>query len=294
MELDKSKVVKGLGIAILLSGMMAASALVDQNTNVDKPQAQENLPSQVVTEPRVYSSREEVSSRAANPQKPTTDFTYTVQQGDTLYDLALTYGVSVDQIMAANGLSSDKLSLGQKLLIPASGKVKVVKATAKAKTASEKLAPKTVNQVVSRSRYSGRAVGEKVAWSLARNIFAIGDIATVIDVETGYTFKIKRKGGHNHADCEPLTAMDTAAMKKIYGSWSWTRKAVVLVVDGKKIAASMAGMPHGSENIKDNKFNGHFDIHFYGSMTHGSEYTKSGKPLVDPDHQAMVRKASGQ
>lgn len=45
--------------------------------------------------------------------------TYTVRKGDNLYRIASDYkGVSADDIKKANGLTSEKLSIGQKLVIP--------------------------------------------------------------------------------------------------------------------------------------------------------------------------------
>lgn len=44
--------------------------------------------------------------------------TYTVKSGDTLWKLARTYGTTVDAIKNLNGLTSDMLSIGQKLRIP--------------------------------------------------------------------------------------------------------------------------------------------------------------------------------
>jgi LysM repeat protein len=45
--------------------------------------------------------------------------TYTVQTGDTLYDIAQRFGVSVDDLMAANEITDPaSLSIGQKLVIP--------------------------------------------------------------------------------------------------------------------------------------------------------------------------------
>ncbi len=43
---------------------------------------------------------------------------YTVKKGDTLYNIAKKYNVSVDEIKTLNNLSSNVLSIGQKLTIP--------------------------------------------------------------------------------------------------------------------------------------------------------------------------------
>ncbi len=76
-------------------------------------------------------------------------------------------------------------------------------------------------------------------------------------------------------------------MKKIYGEkWSWKRKAIIIELDnGRRLAASMNGMPHGGGAIRGNKFNGHFCIHFRDSKTH-----VTGK--MDMAHQIMVWKAA--
>jgi peptidoglycan hydrolase-like protein with peptidoglycan-binding domain len=141
------------------------------------------------------------------------------------------------------------------------------------------------------------------------DIFKRGAVATVYDIGTGISFQVKRTYGTNHADCEPLTAADTEAMKKVYGgSWSWARRAIVVKVSGYEFAASMNGMPHAGldskpegaqvsgraggygygynyDTIKGNNFNGHFCIHFYNSRTHSSN-------RVDPQHSQMVQKAA--
>lgn len=118
-----------------------------------------------------------------------------------------------------------------------------------------------------------------------QSVFSRGTIATVTDVDTGISWKVKRRGGTNHADVEPLTAADTAKMKQAYGgSWSWNRRAIWVTVGGKTYAASMNGMPHGTQSITDNNFSGHHCIHFLNSRTH------TGNRL-DSAHQAAVKKA---
>ncbi len=110
-------------------------------------------------------------------------------------------------------------------------------------------------------------------------------VFTVKDCLTGKTFKCKRWSGANHADSEPLTAEDTAIMKSIYnGTWSWARRPILVMYNGHVYAASMNGMPHGTTTISNNNFDGHFCIHFTGSMTHGSK-------KVDPDHQNAIKRA---
>lgn len=47
--------------------------------------------------------------------------THTVEQGETLYGLAKRYGITVDQLIAANPNAEDGLKAGQKLTIPTTG-----------------------------------------------------------------------------------------------------------------------------------------------------------------------------
>lgn len=129
--------------------------------------------------------------------------------------------------------------------------------------------------------------GEFLAWEEARQYFNKYSSATVIDLDTGMQFNVQRRGGTYHADVQPLTAEDTATMKAIYnGKWSWKRRAVIVELEnGRKIAASMNGMPHGRGAIAGNNFKGHSCIHFRDSTTHGSR-------KVDLAHQMMVWKAA--
>jgi hypothetical protein len=124
-------------------------------------------------------------------------------------------------------------------------------------------------------------------WSEVQYTFAKGDVATVRDVATGKTFQVQRYSGHNHADCEPLTAEDTATFLSCYGgSWSWNRRAIWVTIGSTTYAASMNGYPHGSDEyrIYDNNFAGHFCIHFKDSYGHSSN-------AEDSEHQAAISTA---
>ena len=113
-----------------------------------------------------------------------------------------------------------------------------------------------------------------------------GAVFTVKDVYTGKEFKCKRWSGYNHMDSEPLTEDDTAVMKSVYGgSWSWTRRPILVLYNGHVYACSMNGMAHEDDTISSNSFSGHFCIHFYNSKTHGTD-------RVDEDHQKCVNVAA--
>lgn len=131
-----------------------------------------------------------------------------------------------------------------------------------------------------------RGTAKSMDWwdSDIQSIFARGTTATITDVATGIAWKEMRKGGTNHADTQPLTAADTAAMKAACGGWSWTRRAIFVTIDGVNYAASMNCMPHGSGSIANNNFDGHHCIHFTNSRTHSSN-------KVCSLHQAAIQKA---
>jgi peptidoglycan hydrolase-like protein with peptidoglycan-binding domain len=211
---------------------------------------------------------------------------YTVVSGDNLWAISNKFGVTQSDLMTANNFtSSTVLSIGQVIRIP------------------------KVNVPVKPTYYK---YGEYLNWfSSAQYVFPIGTDATVIDYFSGKSFKIRRTIGSGHADCEPLTANDTAIMKDIFGGkWAWTDRPIIIVVNGRRIAASMAGMPHAGldsapanavvsnlsggygtgvnyDYIKGNNMDGHFDIHLPGSLRHKDWQ-------VDPEHQAMIKISSNR
>jgi len=199
---------------------------------------------------------------------------YTVKKGDNLSTLAKKYGTTVAALKSKNNLKTSTIYIGQKLVISGNLSKQV-----------------QTSQTPSRS---GSKYGELVDWSQVKNIFKVGMTAVVTDLDTGLTWKVKRLGGSNHADIEPLTAQDTAIMKKAYGGeWSWARRAVVVNINGRKIAGSINGMPHGGQTIYNNNFNGHHCLHFLNSMTHGSNQWAPSPAHVDAAHQNAVRRAAG-
>ena len=122
-------------------------------------------------------------------------------------------------------------------------------------------------------------------WEGGSGIIPRNAYFTVVDVRTGYTFRAKRMGGSRHIDYEPATKEDTAVLYAAYGNeWSWDRRPVWIIYNGRRIAGSTNGMPHGQQTILDNGMEGQVCIHLLGSSTHGSMN-------VDALHQACVKEA---
>jgi len=123
-------------------------------------------------------------------------------------------------------------------------------------------------------------------WDEARHVVVTGRAFTVIDVRTGITWQMSSFSNGNHADVEPLTSADTAAMREAFGGrWTWDPRPVLVVINGRTLAASINGMPHGGSTIAGNNFNGHVCLHFQGSRTH------NGNRSHERDHQNAIMEA---
>ena len=133
------------------------------------------------------------------------------------------------------------------------------------------------------SASSGKITTERLDWfNGGKNVIPNGAVFQIKDVSTGLIFSARRQSGGN---AEPLTAEDTAILKKINGgTFSWRRRAVLVKYNGHVYAASIYSEPHGTNTILDNNFDGQFCLHFYGSKTHGTD-------RVDADHQKCVEQA---
>lgn len=128
------------------------------------------------------------------------------------------------------------------------------------------------------------------------------------DLATGIKMQIMRTGGTNHADCETIDSANTDLLLQVAGGeWNWTRRPVIVEIDGYTIAASLTARPHAGrddqparetvsnrsggygrginwDSVKGNSMDGHFDIHFYGSRTHVTN-------RQDSAHQAAIQTA---
>ncbi|SES78511.1 LysM repeat-containing protein [Oceanobacillus limi] len=232
------------------------------NVTVDSIRTTNHLKSDLLQVGQVLTISNGLNAPAHAGLNSVTYSTHTVVSGDTVWGLSVRYGIPQAELLKVNNLTaSSTLSVGQKLTIP------VHHIGAK--------------QVVSEKH------GEYMDWwTEAQYIFTIGKTAKVTDLDTGKSFYIKRTIGANHADSETVSTNDTNVAKSIWGGYSWTPRAVIVEVDGRKLAASMSFMPHEREYITNNGITGHFDVYFGDSTRH-----KDGK--ADASHQRQVERAAG-
>lgn len=117
------------------------------------------------------------------------------------------------------------------------------------------------------------------------SILKKGYYGYMYDIWSGQFIRIKRMGGHNHADVEPATAEDTA---KLYaacgGDFSWDSRPVILIVGNTYVACAINTEPHGDQTIANNGYNGQFCLHMVNSKTHGGN-------AVNGEHQKAIQTA---
>lgn len=115
-----------------------------------------------------------------------------------------------------------------------------------------------------------------------QNLIAYGP-----DTGISWTLRIMSRG--NHADVEPLTAADTAAMFQAFGNKeSWGPKVVYIKLpDGRWSIASTHNVAHGSQTISDNNFDGQNCVHFLRDM----DECKRNDPDYGVQNQEAIREA---
>ena len=101
------------------------------NTTVDKIKRDNNLQSNNLTIGKILliedTSDQSIIEECFGEEyeAPSSNITYTVQKGDSLYSIANKYNTTVNEIESLNNLTSNNLSIGQQLKIPtnASGNI---------------------------------------------------------------------------------------------------------------------------------------------------------------------------
>lgn len=96
-----------------------------------------------------------------------------------------------------------------------------------------------------------------------------GALFLIYDPATGLSFHLRLMSAGRHADVEPYTKEDTAIQYRAFGNRNdWGPKPVyVLLPDGRWTAAVLTNIPHGSQTITNNNYNGQNCLHFLRDMS---------------------------
>lgn len=244
-------------------------------------------------------AKQQATSNALNSK-----YIYTVEPGDGLWAISSKVGMNFNDLLELNKLdSSSIIYVGQNLKIDREYKPSgnnFINNSIKDKL--------IINNIINNNQNT--IYGQALDWfKEVQYIIPIGKDFKVTDLKTQKTFNLRRTYGVNHADVESLTARDTQTIKEIWGEFSWTRRSVIVEVDGLKIAGSLAAMPHAGNDdapanahtrwrsgnygegenldaIKGNDMHGHIDLHFLNSKGHAN-------PVLNAEHQKCVREAAG-
>ena len=131
-------------------------------------------------------------------------------------------------------------------------------------------------------------VGEAVKWEEVKGTLAQGSSYLITDYNTGTTFYMVYTGGENHAEMECKDAFNAGVLKGVFGGeYNFSKRAVTVSVNGRQIAASLQGYPHGEDTFSANDMNGHVCLFFDGSLSHVGS-------LPDAEHQELIYRASGR
>jgi LysM repeat protein len=155
---------------------------------------------------------------ATRPPAPTaTPATYTVQFGDTLGLIAQRFGLQVEDLLAANGLTNpDSLSVGQVLIIPVIGSPSAAPTVGAAATVESPLATATPNPNAPPPRLAIREV--RAAGNLSDETIVIVNLGGPVDLagwtvrdETGrqYTFPTLRLFENGAVNLHTASGTDT-------------------------------------------------------------------------------------
>ncbi len=135
-----------------------------------------------------------------------------------------------------------------------------------------------------------------IDWSTYKSTIISGTgTYKIMDISTGRSLNIKIQSYGNHADVEPLTAEDTEVLCSLYGVSTasqletlnkWQRRAVVMTNgNGLQFVGSIYAIPHGSDTVSGNNFDGQFCLHFLGSTIHAGD---GGSVSTADNHQAKI------
>lgn len=133
-----------------------------------------------------------------------------------------------------------------------------------------------------------QASGALVSWSDVKAQLSAGKTYTLVDFNTGTTFNMVYTGGEQHAEMECATANDATVYKQAFGGeYNYSKRPMLITINGATIACSLQGQPHGADTVERNDMVGHACLYFNESKSHVGQ-------LPDVEHVNNVFTAAGK
>ncbi len=128
--------------------------------------------------------------------------------------------------------------------------------------------------------------GAATPWEEVNALFKLGNPTKITDCWTERTFNVTRLGGDSHAEVACSTAADVEVFLTVFGGEpNWSKRPVVVHLDGQDVAASLQGMYHGEESVDASGLDGYCCLYFTSSTAHFHS-------LVDVEHRSNIQDAS--
>lgn len=130
--------------------------------------------------------------------------------------------------------------------------------------------------------------GELIPWEEVKAKLVVGQSYTLTDFNTGVVFSMIYSGGINHAEMECATANDSTIFKETFGGeYNYSKRPMLLPLDGTMVACSLQGQPHGEDTVARNDMDGHACLFFDGGLSHVGA-------LIDAEHVNNIYTAAGR
>ncbi len=275
----------GVAGARTLEKLYSSSAV--KPTATPKPTAKPTPTPKATATPSVL-SRGDSSSEVKAMQQRLIELGYLTGKADGVFGLK-TYQALV-AFQRSNLLTADGIAGSKTLSALSSSNVKSASGATPTPAVTPVPTPAAAPAAVTRAS----AVVYENWYTTIKSVAKQYQYATIYDYKTGISWQVHMFSFGAHADAEPLTAMDTARMLRVFGEETWEPRAVwVTLSNGKTYMASTHSHPHGVSHVTDNNFDGHTCIHFprtSAQVTAIGPYATRHQSIIDAgwsDTQAM-------